>query len=425
MSSMAPSWSTLTTVPSTMSPSLNSRTVAAIAASKSSMISSGRSLRSGATMATLPGGAWVGVSAAGSVEVSAAGVSSSAGASSTGAPSAGAPSVGAPSAAGLSSAGASSVGASSVGASSVGASSAAGASTAGLSSTGASSAGVSSSGSAAVSAAGSSDSWATASTASSAAGVSGASSTTASSSRGADSFSDIDGFVTSEGLLPVRAQAVPRQKEGYQPARDPPTGTYATPTRRRRIRELPHPGYAVYPPPGEETPCPTQTRHGPTFLPPGAPATLGGVPAPAGEGGHTPPRERLPVSGGWHLVVMGRPKHTRKAAIHARTNRKEMSWSQARLWSGIRRKTNGARFRRQVPIGPWIADFASLNPRLVIEVDGPTDDFSNEIPRTEYLESQGFTVLRLDNDEIKDDINGVCALIELIVAELRDSEVRT
>ena len=99
-----------------------------------------------------------------------------------------------------------------------------------------------------------------------------------------------------------------------------------------------------------------------------------------------------------------------------------MSWSEARLWSGIRRQASGARFRRQLPIGPWIADFACLNPRLVIEVDGPTHDHSDETRRTEYLESQGFTILRFDNEEIRDDLTGVCALIELTLAELRAAE---
>jgi very-short-patch-repair endonuclease len=117
---------------------------------------------------------------------------------------------------------------------------------------------------------------------------------------------------------------------------------------------------------------------------------------------------------------MGRPKHTTKAGRYARTNRKEMPWSEARLWSAIRGQATGARFRRQVPIGVWIADFACLNPRIVIEVDGPSHDFTDEALRTEYVESRGFTILRFDNDDIRDNILGVCALIEETVAQLRD-----
>lgn len=51
-----------------------------------------------------------------------------------------------------------------------------------------------------------------------------------------------------------------------------------------------------------------------------------------------------------------------------------MTISEARLWVAIRGGLVGARFRRQVPIGYWVADFASLNPRLVIEVDDTSHD---------------------------------------------------
>ena len=96
-----------------------------------------------------------------------------------------------------------------------------------------------------------------------------------------------------------------------------------------------------------------------------------------------------------------------------------MPWSEARLWSAIRRQATGARFRRQVPIGPWIADFASFDPRIVIEVDGPSHDVFDESLRTEYLESQGFTVLRVENEDIRDNLAGVCAVIEETVGLLR------
>ena len=69
----------------------------------------------------------------------------------------------------------------------------------------------------------------------------------------------------------------------------------------------------------------------------------------------------------------------------------------------------------------WIADFACLNPRIVIEMDGPSHDYADETLRTEYLESQGYTVLRVDNDDIRDNILGVCALIEETVAQLRET----
>jgi hypothetical protein len=52
-----------------------------------------------------------------------------------------------------------------------------------------------------------------------------------------------------------------------------------------------------------------------------------------------------------------------------------MTISEAALWRGISRRQTGARFRRQVPIGEWIADFACFDPKLVIEVDGESHDW--------------------------------------------------
>ena len=62
-----------------------------------------------------------------------------------------------------------------------------------------------------------------------------------------------------------------------------------------------------------------------------------------------------------HGVDMTRPKHTRLARTRAHELRNDLTISEARLWSGIKNKATGARFRRQVPIGPWIADFACLD----------------------------------------------------------------
>jgi very-short-patch-repair endonuclease len=96
-----------------------------------------------------------------------------------------------------------------------------------------------------------------------------------------------------------------------------------------------------------------------------------------------------------------------------------MSWSEARLWSALRGRELGVRFRRQVPIGPFIADFACLNPKIVIEIDGASHDWTDEEPRTRYIEAQGFTVLRFDNHDIRDSLTGVCAQIEDTIAGRR------
>jgi len=82
------------------------------------------------------------------------------------------------------------------------------------------------------------------------------------------------------------------------------------------------------------------------------------------------------------------------------------------LWSSLqRRQLAGKKFRRQVSIGPYIVDFYCPERRLVIELDGaahfsPTVD-EYEAARTRYLESEGLTVIRFENRELKEDIEAV------------------
>jgi very-short-patch-repair endonuclease len=58
-------------------------------------------------------------------------------------------------------------------------------------------------------------------------------------------------------------------------------------------------------------------------------------------------------------------------------------------------------FRRQEPIGRFIVDFVCLKKNLVVEVDGDShEDVARDAKRDRYLESLGFFVLHIDNDEI-------------------------
>jgi very-short-patch-repair endonuclease len=96
-----------------------------------------------------------------------------------------------------------------------------------------------------------------------------------------------------------------------------------------------------------------------------------------------------------------------------------MTISEARLWVAIRGSLVGARFRRQVPIGYWAADFASLNPRLVIEVDDTSHAFRDESIRTGYFALQGFPVLRFNNKRIAQELPEVVATIEAWFRHIR------
>jgi len=94
------------------------------------------------------------------------------------------------------------------------------------------------------------------------------------------------------------------------------------------------------------------------------------------------------------------------------------------LWSFLRnRQLLGVKFRRQVPIGPFVADFASLNPRFVIELDGGQHSERQvyDARRTAFLERRGFTVLRFWNTEVSENLEGVWECIEQALAALAPS----
>ncbi|MEX2322420.1 MAG: DUF559 domain-containing protein [Acidimicrobiia bacterium] len=118
---------------------------------------------------------------------------------------------------------------------------------------------------------------------------------------------------------------------------------------------------------------------------------------------------------------MSRPPHDPITGHRARALRNHLTIPEARLWGCIRRNQLGVRFRRQVPIGPWIVDFACLNPKIVIEVDDPSHDWPDEANRTRYLESLGFTLLRFDNKDVIE-IDAVVRSIETAIGALQRGE---
>ncbi|MCJ2186107.1 endonuclease domain-containing protein [Novosphingobium beihaiensis] len=83
----------------------------------------------------------------------------------------------------------------------------------------------------------------------------------------------------------------------------------------------------------------------------------------------------------------------------ARELRKAMTKPEFALWQHLRQRPGGFKFRRQHPIGPYIADFCCLSAKLVVEVDGITHDMGNRPARDEerirFIEENGFRVLRI------------------------------
>ena len=81
------------------------------------------------------------------------------------------------------------------------------------------------------------------------------------------------------------------------------------------------------------------------------------------------------------------------------------------LWSHLRKKQLGVKFRRQHSIGEYIADFYAPELKLVIEIDGAQhcteDGLEYDKIREEYMAGLGIETLRISNEEIRSDILGV------------------
>jgi very-short-patch-repair endonuclease len=93
--------------------------------------------------------------------------------------------------------------------------------------------------------------------------------------------------------------------------------------------------------------------------------------------------------------------------------------SEAALWQHLRGGALGAAFRRQVPIGRFIADFACLSARLVIEVDGGyhVERSAADARRDAYLARLGFCVLRIPANLVTGDVSAALALVRGALAE--------
>ncbi len=85
-----------------------------------------------------------------------------------------------------------------------------------------------------------------------------------------------------------------------------------------------------------------------------------------------------------------------------------------KLWCELRnRALAGLSFRRQQPVGDYIVDFFCPSAKLIVEVDGEQHAFSRgaDTARTQWLEAQGYTVIRFWTSEVMKDIDAVCNAI--------------
>ena len=105
---------------------------------------------------------------------------------------------------------------------------------------------------------------------------------------------------------------------------------------------------------------------------------------------------------------------------NARFLRKQMTKEEAKLWYQFLRLYR-PRFHRQYVIGNYIADFYCNQAKLVVELDGSQhcdpEEMKHDQIRTEYLQSQGLTVMRLSNLDVMRKFQSVCQAIDMAVKQ--------
>ncbi|MEP7173201.1 MAG: DUF559 domain-containing protein [Aestuariivirga sp.] len=111
---------------------------------------------------------------------------------------------------------------------------------------------------------------------------------------------------------------------------------------------------------------------------------------------------------------------TELSRTRARSLRKDDTEAERRLWEDLRsRRLNGFKFVRQLPIGPYFADFACRAAKLAVEIDGATHGNNGEVQhdavRTRYLEEEGWQVLRFWNADVFMARNAVCDAILMVL----------
>jgi very-short-patch-repair endonuclease len=107
--------------------------------------------------------------------------------------------------------------------------------------------------------------------------------------------------------------------------------------------------------------------------------------------------------------------HTQVGKIQrnrAKQLRRAMTRAETLLWRHLKAdRLAGIGFRRQSPMGNYIADFVSHSCKLVVEVDGESHDFEERIrhdaKRDEWFASRGYRVLRFTNDDVIKNLEGV------------------
>ena len=111
-------------------------------------------------------------------------------------------------------------------------------------------------------------------------------------------------------------------------------------------------------------------------------------------------------------------KYNKNLIPAAKKLRNEMTKEERHLWYDYL-KSYPVRFSRQKVLGKYIADFYCAQAKLVLELDGSqhfeTPNLQKDEQRTDFLKGYGLTVVRIPNNEVNENFDGVCEYIDGIV----------
>ena len=88
------------------------------------------------------------------------------------------------------------------------------------------------------------------------------------------------------------------------------------------------------------------------------------------------------------------------------------------MWEALRRSKLGVRFRRQEPVGPYIADFVCRSRRLILEVDGMTHHYGDATyaqRRDRWLRRDGWVVLHFDSEQVDKHLDDVLTTVRVFL----------
>jgi very-short-patch-repair endonuclease len=125
----------------------------------------------------------------------------------------------------------------------------------------------------------------------------------------------------------------------------------------------------------------------------------------------------LPLPFGERILGEGEEQKVKGSKVSlARGLRHRQTEAEKALWARLRnRQIEGVKFRRQQPIGGYIVDFAGLECRIVVEINGGQHNecglTEKDKERTRWLEGEGYHVLRFWNNEVLNNVDGVVEVI--------------